>query len=117
MADILGAVDTLDRAGIAGPYAVVLDPARFSAFWQAQASGCGYPASEQIRERIEGVHRSMVINGGAVFSCRGGDFIITVGGDLTVGYRWHDTDCLHLFSVETVAAQLVSPDAVCAMSA
>jgi uncharacterized linocin/CFP29 family protein len=116
VADILGGVDMLDRAGIAGPYAVVLDPRHFNEFWQAQASGCGYPASEQIKERIEGVHRAAVVTGGAVFSCRGGDFIITVGGDLSVGYRWHDTDALHLFCVETVAAQLVSPEAVCLLA-
>jgi len=117
VADLLGGVDALDRNGIAGPYAVVLDAARFNAFWQAQASGCGYPASEQIKDRLEGVHRSMVVTGGAVFSCRGGDFIITVGGDLSVGYRWHDTDALHLFCVETVAAQLLSPEAVCLLTA
>src|SRR5262245_47976993 len=115
--DILGAVDTLDRAGIAGPYAVVLDSPRSTAFWQAQANGCSYPASAQIKERVEGVHRSMVTTGGAVFSCRGGDFIVTVGGDLSVGYRWHDTDALHLFCVETVAAQLVSPEAACLLAA
>jgi len=117
VADILGAVDTLDRAGIAGPYAAVLDYGRFNEFWQAQASGCGYPASEQVKERVEGIHRSGVLKGGAVFSCRGGDFIITVGGDLSVGYRWHDTDAMHLFCVETVAAQIMSPEAVCLLPA
>ncbi len=117
VADLIGAVDTLDRGGIAGPYVAVLDAQRFNEFWQAQASGCGYPAREQIKERVHAVHRSTVITGGAVFSCRGGDFVITVGGDLAVGYRWHDVDALHLFCVETVAAQLLTPDAVCLLSA
>jgi uncharacterized linocin/CFP29 family protein len=39
-----------------------------------------------------------------------------VGGDLTVGYRWHDVDALHLFCVESVAAQVLTPDAVCVLS-
>lgn len=116
VADLMAGVDTLDRSGIAGPYAAVLDPQRFHEFWQAQASGCGYPASEQVKERIQGVYRSAVIRGGAVFSCRGGDFVITVGGDLSVGYRWHDLDALHLFCVESVAAQLLTPDAVCVLA-
>jgi uncharacterized linocin/CFP29 family protein len=60
------------------------------------------------------VHRSLVMHdGGALFSLRGGDFILTVGGDLAVGYRSHDRDALHLFCVETLAPQTLSPDAVC----
>jgi uncharacterized linocin/CFP29 family protein len=62
------------------------------------------------------VHRSGVLTGGAVFSLRGGDFVITVGGDLTVGYRWHDVEALHLFCLETVAAQLLTPEAVCLLT-
>lgn len=116
VADLIGAVDTLDRLGIAGPYVAVVDPQRFNEFWQAQASGCGYPASEQVRERIQAVYRSAVIGGGAVFSTRGGDFVITVGGDLNAGYRWHDVDALHLFCVETVAARLLTSEAVCLLS-
>lgn len=113
VADLRGAVDTLDRSGISGPYVAVLDPSVFTEFWQAQASGCGYPASEQVKSRVEAVHRSSVVTGGAVFACRGGDFVITVGGDLSVGDRSHDAEALHLFCVETVAAQLMTPEAVC----
>ena len=65
---------------------------------------------------MEAVHRSQVITGGAVVSLRGGDFIITVGGDLTVGYRWHDVEAVNLFCVETVASQLITPDAVCVLT-
>ena len=61
VADLLAGVDTLDRSGIAGPYVAVLDPAHFNVFWQAQASGCGYPASEQVKERVKDVYRSAVI--------------------------------------------------------
>jgi uncharacterized linocin/CFP29 family protein len=116
VADLLAAVDTLDRGGIGGPYAAVLDAGRLHELWQAQASG-GYPARQQIKERIPEVHRSAVVTGGAVVSCRGGDFVIISGGDLSVGYRWHDLDAVHLFCVESVAAQLLTPDAVCLLSA
>jgi uncharacterized linocin/CFP29 family protein len=46
---------------------------------------------------------------------RGGDFILTVGGDLAVGYRSHDRDALHLFCVETIAPQTLEPEAVCVL--
>ena len=44
---------------------------------------------------------------------RGGDFLATVGGDFAIGYRAHDTEAVHLFCVETIAAQLLTPEAVC----
>jgi uncharacterized linocin/CFP29 family protein len=50
---------------------------------------------------------------GAVFSTRGDDFVITVGGDLATGYRLHDRDAVHLFCGETIAPQMVTPEAVC----
>jgi len=60
------------------------------------------------------VHRSLVMqDGGALFSTRGSDFILTVGGDLAVGYRSHDRDALHLSCVESLAPQTLGPDAVC----
>ena len=116
VADLTAAVELLDRAGISGPYAALLDPAHYYEYGKASVEGGGYPASKQLRERMEAVHRAHVLTGGAVVSLRGGDFIITVGGDLTVGYRWHDGEAVHLFCVETIASQLITPDAVCVLS-
>jgi uncharacterized linocin/CFP29 family protein len=50
-----------------------------------------------------------------VFSTRGGDFVLTVGGDLGVGYRLHDREAVHFFCVETIAVQTVTPEAVCVL--
>ena len=50
-------------------------------------------------------------------STRGGDFVLTVGGDLAVGYRLHDREAVHLFCVETIAPQTVTPEAVCVLEA
>ena len=74
--------------------------------------------ARQLRDVFANVHRSPVISGaGAVFSTRGGDFVLTVGGDLAVGYRLHDRDLVHLFCAETIAAQTVAPEAVCVLEA
>ncbi|MGH7321419.1 MAG: family 1 encapsulin nanocompartment shell protein [Candidatus Rokuibacteriota bacterium] len=114
--DLLKAVETLDRLGIPGPYEAVLSPARYYAY--LAASDRGYPVARHLRPVFGGVHRCAVMldDGAAVFSMRGGDFIVTVGGDLAVGYRSHDVDAVHLFCVETVAAQTVTPEAVCLLS-
>jgi uncharacterized linocin/CFP29 family protein len=48
-----------------------------------------------------------------VVSTRGQDLVVSLGGDLAVGYRQHDRDAAYLVCVETVAAQLPTPLAVC----
>ncbi len=114
IADLVGAVEQLDRRTVPGPYEAVLSPDRYYAYLAA-ANG-GYPVPRHTKNIIADVHRSLVMQeGGALFSMRGGDFILTVGGDLAVGYRSHDRDALHLFCVETIAPQTLEPEAVCVL--
>jgi uncharacterized linocin/CFP29 family protein len=117
VADLLSAVSKLDAAGIAGPYAAVLEPSRFYAYLRAAAERRLSTEADRLEGLILGIHRSPVIRGGAVFSMRGGDFLLVVGGDLTVGYRAHDDTAVHLFCVETVGAHLLTPKAVCTLAA
>lgn len=113
LADVVRAVEALDALGINAPYELVLSPARYYAFVQSTEDG-GYPTARHLREAIAAAHRSPVLReAGALFSTRDDDFVITVGGDLAVGYRGHDTRAVHLYCVETVAAQTVTPEAVC----
>jgi uncharacterized linocin/CFP29 family protein len=113
LADLVKAVETLDAAGIPGPYEAVLPPARYYAYLQG-VDDAGYPAARQLREVLAAVHRSPVVReAGAVFSTRGDDFVISVGADLATGYRLHDRDAVHLFCVETLAPQTTTPEAVC----
>jgi uncharacterized linocin/CFP29 family protein len=113
--DLIAAVSKLDEAGITGPYAAVLDPGRFYAYLRAAAERRLSTEADRLEGLFRGIHRSSVIRGGAVFSLRGGDFLLIVGGDLTVGYRHHDETSVHLFCVETVGAHLLNADAVCTL--
>jgi len=116
LTDLLGAVETLDRLTVPGPYEAVLSPERYYAY--VAAANRGYPVPRHTKGIIADVHRSLVMqDGGALFSTRTGDFILTVGGDLAVGYRSHDRDALHLFCVETLAPQTLDPGAVCLLEA
>lgn len=116
LSDILHAVETLDTAGIPGPYEAVLRPESYYAYLRAAADG-GYPAARQLERVLRGVFRSMVLREpGAVFATRGGDFVVTVGGDLSVGYRQHDREGINLTCIETVAAQTLTPEAVCLLT-
>ena len=113
--DVLKAVEKLDALGIPGPYELVLAPARYFAYLRATDSG--YPSERHLKDRIAAVHRAPTLREpGALFSTRGDDFVLTVGGDLSVGYRAHDRDGVHLFCVESAAAQTLTPGAVCLLT-
>jgi uncharacterized linocin/CFP29 family protein len=115
VADLVGAVGTLDAAGIPGPYEALLAPAAYYAL--VSGADEGYPARKRLSGVVAAVHRSAALaGGGAVFSTRGGDFVLTVGGDLSTGYRAHDSAAIRLFCIETVAAQTLTPEAVCVLS-
>ena len=111
--DFLAAVQKLDSLGVKGPYEAVLSPQHYYSYLRQTSEGGAYPAAKQLGIVIEKVHNSPVIDGAVLFSTRGGDFLTTVGGDFTVGYRWHDESAVHLFCVETIAGQLLTPEAVC----
>jgi uncharacterized linocin/CFP29 family protein len=116
VSDVLQAVERIDGAGIPGPYELVLSPPRYFAY--LRAADRGYPSGRHLREQVAAVHRGASLREpGALFSTRGGDFVLTVGGDLSVGYRAHDREAVHLFCVETLAAQTLTPGAVCLLTA
>jgi uncharacterized linocin/CFP29 family protein len=111
--DLLSAVQKLDTAGVKGPYEAVLSSQHYYSYLRQTGEGGVYPAAKQLGIVLEKVHHSPVIDGAVVLSTRGGDFLTTVGGDFTVGYRWHDDKAVHLFCVETIAPQLLTPEALC----
>jgi uncharacterized linocin/CFP29 family protein len=113
VADFLSAVEKLDSLGIKGPYEAVLSPHYYYSYLRQTGEGGVYPAAKQLGIVLQKVYSSPVVEGGVLFSTRGGDFIITVGGDFVVGYRSHDESAVHLFCVETIAAQLLTPEALC----
>ncbi|MCI0548602.1 MAG: bacteriocin family protein [Candidatus Rokubacteria bacterium] len=116
LGDVVKAVERLDGLGIPGPYELVLTPSRYFAW--VRAAEHGYPTPRHLKELITAAHRSAVIkDAGALFSTRGDDFVLTVGGDLAVGYRAHDRDAVHFFCVETIAAQTMTPEAVVILTA
>jgi uncharacterized linocin/CFP29 family protein len=114
--DMLQAARTLDDLGLPGPYRALLTPSAYYEYHEAIVEG-GYPAARQLREIMGGVHRCAVLRQrGAVFSSREGDFVVTVGGDVTVGSRIHDREGVHLFCAETLVGQALNPEGVCVLA-
>jgi uncharacterized linocin/CFP29 family protein len=106
------AVDELRRNGIEGPYALAIDPERYTAIVSTTEHG-GYPVVDHLSRVLEGgtVVRSPGLAGALVLSQRGDDFLLDVGQDISIGYHHHDAEQVHLFLEESFTFRAVGPDA------
>ncbi len=108
-----GAVGTalllLKDHAIGGPYALVLGPAAYR--W-VDSQSCGYPLRRQISGIFGGdIIYSPVIEGGLLLSLRGGDFELTLGQDIALGYDAHGADQVKLFLTESFTFRVIEPAA------
>jgi uncharacterized linocin/CFP29 family protein len=98
-------------AGVDGPYAIALGPRCYTGLVQATASG-GYPILELVRRVIDGpVILAPAVDGAVVVSQRGGDFELTVGQDLSIGYESHTEKNVRLYLTETLTFRVLTPEA------
>jgi uncharacterized linocin/CFP29 family protein len=110
LTSILEAREILRGAGISGPYglAVGLKEGRELAL----ASQDGYPVEKRVREFIEGpIVAAGAIEGMVLISMRGGDFILTVGQDLSIGYAHQEKHTVELYITESFTFRVVEPSA------
>lgn len=108
LATVETAVVAIQKAGIAGPYALVLG----SAPWEAVMAGDdrGYPLVKRLKGIADkGIFWSPALSGGAVLSCRGGDATLTVGLDFAIGYLAHDAERVRLHLSESFTFRVHEP--------
>lgn len=113
------AVDRLRQSGIEGPYALAISPERYTDIVATTEHG-GYLLMDHI-DRIlgaepGGIVRSPGLDGALVVSRRGGDFLLDVGQDISIGYTDHDADVVHLYLEESFTFLVAEPDAAVALS-
>jgi len=113
---ILTARETLRQAGVDGPYALALDAA-YTAQVLAAAED-GYPLSKRLTEQVlDGpLVRAPAIEGGVLLSVRGGDYELTVGQDLSIGYAAHDRHTVELYLTESFTFRVLEPLAAVRLS-
>jgi uncharacterized linocin/CFP29 family protein len=105
------AVSQLRLAGVNGPYALLLGTAPYTAI--GGATDDGYPVLQHIQRLVDGkIIWAPAIEGGVVLTTRGGDFELTVGQDISIGYLSHSETTVRLYFQETITFLLLTTEAV-----
>ncbi|HYH48462.1 MAG TPA: family 1 encapsulin nanocompartment shell protein [Acidimicrobiia bacterium] len=108
------AVASLREAGVDGPYAIALGTRCWTGVIESTEYG-GYPVLDHLRLILGGpVIWAPAVDGALVMSMRGGDFLLTCGGDMTLGYLSHDSDTVDLFLEESIGFRVLTPEAAVA---
>ncbi len=109
------AVALLRRAGIAGPYALALEPDVYTAVIETAEHG-GYLLLTHLQHILDGpVVQAPGVSGAVVLSLRGGDFVLESGQDLSIGYASHTSDTIELYLEESFTFRVAEPDAAVAL--
>jgi uncharacterized linocin/CFP29 family protein len=112
---VAGAVEQLRCSGIAGPYGLALGPAQYRQVIETTEHG-GYPLLDHLRNILEGpICWAPGVEGGAVVSLRGGDFILESGQDVSIGYQSHDGEVARLYLEESFSFHVATPEAAVAL--
>jgi uncharacterized linocin/CFP29 family protein len=105
------AVDALRAAGVDGPYGLALGPEAHTRVLETSEHG-GYPLLDHLRKILAGpVVWAPAVEGAAVLSQRGGDFLFDSGQDLSIGYESHDADSVQLYLEESFSFRVATPEA------
>jgi uncharacterized linocin/CFP29 family protein len=110
------ATELLRTAGIDGPYGLALDPDAYTAAIETTERG-GHLLLNHLGAILSGpVIWAPGVHGGVVLSQRGGDFVLTSGQDISIGYGHHDSESVTLYLEETFTFQVATPEAVVALT-
>lgn len=114
-AAVAQAVSQLRLAGVNGPYALVLGAEQFTA--AGGGSDDGYPVLDHIRRLIDGeIIWAPAIKGGFIVTTRGGDFELSIGQDISIGYLSHSDTAVNLYLQESFTFRVLTTEAAVALS-
>jgi uncharacterized linocin/CFP29 family protein len=110
------AVSQLRLAGVNGPYTLLLGTAPYTAI--GGATDDGYPVLQHIQRLVDGkIIWAPAIEGGVVLTTRGGDFELTIGQDISIGYLSHSEQAVRLYFQETMTFLLLTTEASVTLAA
>jgi uncharacterized linocin/CFP29 family protein len=112
-AAVVEAKEHLRRSGVDGPYALVLGPRIYDQVFSAAEDG--FPIRDRIAPLVEQIVWAPALDEGALVSKRGGDYEITVGQDLSIGYSRHDEESVELYLTESFTFRCLETTAAVAI--
>src|SRR5271156_1875914 len=112
---IAEALSQLRLAGVNGPYSVVMGADAYTAL--SEASDHGYPVIQHIQRLVnEEIIFAPAIAGAFVLTTRGGDFELTIGQDVSIGYLNHSDAAVRLYLQESLTFLLLTTEASVALT-
>ena len=110
------AVTALRLAGVGGPFSLLLSADAYTMV--SETRDHGYPIREHLGRVVDGeIIWAPAIDGAFLLSCRGGDFELRLGQDLSIGYLSHDADSVHLYFQESLTFLVYTTEAIVSLSA
>lgn len=105
------AINALRLASVDGPYSLALSAEAYALV--NETSNDGYP----VRQHLQRILDTEIIWAPALTDCylistRGGDFELTIGQDVSIGYDSHDGDSVNLYFLESFTYVTYSDEAV-----
>lgn len=109
------ALSQLRLVGVNGPYSVLLGANEYTAL--AETRDHGYPVLEHVKRIVDGnLIWAPAIEGAFVMTTRGGDFELTIGQDVSIGYLSHTESTVKLYLQETFVFRVLTTEAAVALS-
>ena len=108
------AIGDFRQHSIEGPYSLIIDTTK----WEKIAGYLkGYPLKRHIENLIGGsiILAPLFDEMALLVSERGGDFKLTLGTDISVGYESHNEQKVKLYFTESFTFQIFEPNAVIVM--
>lgn len=107
---LVEAKERLRQAGINGPYALAVGARAYEELYAASEDG--YPIVKRVEKAlVERIVRAPAVDGMVLLSARGGDYELTVGQDLSIGYADRDRHEVELFLTESFTFRVLEPAA------
>jgi len=115
MSSVARSLELLREAQVEGPYVLVLGPSTFETLNKIARNG--YPLKKNIYNVVPDLKIlwSPAMEGGTLLSARGGDFELTVGQDLAIGYCSHTREEIEFYFTETFAFRVLEEEAAVVM--
>ena len=113
---IAQALTQLRLVGVNGPYSVLLGANEYTQLNETRDHG--YPVLEHVKRIVDGqIIWAPAIDGAFVLTTRGGDFQLTVGKDVSIGYLSHTDSVVRLYLEEAFTFRVLTSESSVALSA